>query len=83
MNSFERFYSILSLWFKRYILYPLGLACPVVLTYAESSVTLQTAAKGHRTTLLDLIKTKCPSIYGPYAWYFPTPGLANGHLSTM
>ncbi|KAG1501442.1 hypothetical protein G6F53_011079 [Rhizopus delemar] len=53
----------------------------VKLFYNPETVHIQTKAK-QSVSLIDYIKEKCPSLYGPKAVYHSTPYLFNGHLQT-
>ncbi len=53
----------------------------VKLFYNPETVHIQTKAN-QSVPLIDYIKEKCPSLYGPKAVYHSTPYLFNGHLQT-
>ncbi|KAF9332927.1 hypothetical protein BGZ91_011500 [Linnemannia elongata] len=59
---------------------------PVILIHNKSPVSITTYDSKTDTTkredLVEYIKKKCPSLFGPGAVYRPTPWLANGHLQT-
>ena len=59
---------------------------PVILIHNKSPVSITTYDSKTDTTkredLVEYIKKKCPSLFGPGAVFRPTPWLANGHLQT-
>lgn len=70
--------SILLLWYRRFVLAPLGLSAPVKLYHNAGGRNL---TKSDSKTLLDILKTGCPSLLGDRAWYTPTWWLfGSGHL---
>lgn len=74
--------SVLLLWYRRFILAPLGLSAPVKLYHNAGSRNLTKSDSSK--TLLDVLKTGCPSLLGDRAWYTPTWWLfGSGHLQTL
>ncbi|GAA6060967.1 hypothetical protein JCM10212_006549 [Sporobolomyces blumeae] len=69
----------------RRFLYCLGLSAPV--RFIQASKPAQVVALGadgkKRTTGLDEIVARCPSLSGRTAWYTPTAWLSSGHLATI
>lgn len=59
----------------------IGLACKVRLTHAANSARI--GREGKSETLVDLLYSQCPSLYGAGAIYRPTLYLAGGHISTI
>lgn len=54
---------------KRYILQPLGLACPVNVTHANQDFDTKTTRSFNGfQSLHALVEAKCPSLIGPKAW---------------
>lgn len=57
--------SKMSFTLRRYVLAPLGLACPVELVYANKDMSKPCGAY---SSLYALLKAKCPSLVGPKAF---------------
>jgi hypothetical protein len=59
---------------------------PVILIHNKKPAKITTYDPETKTTksedMVEYIKRKCPSLFGPQAVYKPTPWLANGHLQT-
>lgn len=63
----DNFLSSVIYWWHRIFLQPFGLTSHVKLHYNAEK---QEHVNG--VSLLDILKTKCPSLVGPRAWYTPS-----------
>ncbi|GAA5952007.1 hypothetical protein JCM21900_000113 [Sporobolomyces salmonicolor] len=72
-------------WLMRRLLYCLGLSAPVkTVQHPLPAAIVSFAEDGKkRSTRLDEVLAKCPSLSGPNAWYTPTAWLSSGHLATI
>ena len=75
-------FSLLLYWCRRWFLSLLGLTAPIKLVHDAGNCTL--GDQKHSQSLLQLLKSHCPSLIGHKAWYSGSFWLfGSGHLQVL